>query len=413
MNDAGYVHSQRADPRDDAVKILYVSGHPHLRTDAPSGYATHMRETMRALAGAGCEVRPWVVGDLRRAPEGDAGTRDRPRSVLRRVVPGSVWQGLRDAALVRHDRALGPELVRVVREERPDVVYERAAYLSSAAVRAARAEGVPLLLEVNAPYVEERRALHGRGTLTGLATRWEREVLQGAALVVTVSGALARFLAERGGIPPERVRVLPNAVDPEAFHPDVPSARGALGFAPDAFVVGYVGSFIPWHRLDLLLRAVAAVRGVGVPAHALLVGDGPARADLEALAAELGVTGAVTFTGALPFAAVPSHVQAMDVCAVPGHAWYCSPIKLFEYGGAGKPVVACDSEPVREVVDDGVHCLLPEGGVDAFAAALVRLHADPALRARLGTALAARVRERHTWPRSAAQLVAWMREVAG
>ena len=397
------------------MKILYVSGHPHLRTDAPSGYATHMRETMRALRCRGVEVVPWIVGDQRATPA--EGSREaKPggsRGVLRRVVPGALWQGMRDASLMRHDRAAEAPLVEAIERERPDVVYERASYLFSAGVRAAHRTGVPLVVEINAPYVEERTALHGRGMLDGYGDRWERTVLQGAALVVTVSTVLGSYLRERGGLDASSVRVLPNAVDPELFHPGVPTCRPELGIADDAFVIGYVGSFIAWHRLDVLVRATALLRRAGVPAVALLVGDGPTRAELLELAADLGVGDHVVAPGAVPFERVPGHVQSADVCAIPDHAWYCSPIKLFEYGGLRKAVVAKESAPILEVVEDGRDCLLFPGSPEGLAAALRALHDDPRRRAALADSLHARVCEQHTWSASARRLVDWLSDLRG
>jgi len=391
------------------VQVLYLSTHPHLRTDAPSGYATHMRETIRALRLAGCTVVPCVVGDqgplVPVVPPAGGGL----RGVARSVTPRFVWQGLRDLALLRHDRRTEEDIAKTIEREQPDAIYERAAYLCASGVRAARAVGVPLVLEVNAPYVEERRELHGRGLLDGRGPRWEREVLHGASLVVTVSTALADRLRETSGVPADKIRVLPNAVDAAKFSTTVSADRARLGFADEDFVIGFVGTFFRWHRLESLVHAVAALRERGVPARALLIGDGEALGGLEEAARDAGVASFVEFTGSVVGSAVPGYLQSADVCVVPGHAWYCSPIKLFEYAGLRKPVVAVDSAPIREVTGDGSDVVLVDGSAEALVDALAGLHADPARRAATAAALHDRVLANHTWARSGEKIAGWLR----
>ena len=395
------------------MRVLYLSCHPHLRTDSNAGYSTHIRETIEALRRQGHEVVSWIAGD--RGPPAESRVAERPPAVswARRVVPGFAWQGMRDAALVRQDVMRDPELLEVIRRVSPDVIYERAAYLSGAGVRCAERTGTPLVLKVNAPYVEERRNLHGAGMMEAAGRRWERRVLRGASVVVAVSSVLADRLASSAGVSRDRVRVQPNGVDVARFHAGVPSARGELGIAHDAFVACFVGSFIRWHRLEVLVEAVARLAAEGVPVHGLLVGDGEVRGELEALARDRGIADRMTLTGMVPFERVPQLVQAADVCVIPGHAWYCSPIKLFEYGGIGKAVVSLDSEPVREVVTADRECVFFDGSVEDLTRALRRLHAEPSRRQAMGVALRDAVTRRFTWDAAATQISAWMTEVAG
>lgn len=406
------------------MRILYVSCHPHLRTDSNAGYATHIRETVAALQRRGHAVETWIAGDADRASAGAASTgpalagsavttrgRAPAVSLLRRVVPRFAWRGLRDLALVRHARAIEPWLRAEVKRVRPDVIYERAAYLSSAGTRVAVATKTPLILEVNAPYVEERRNLNGLGPMDGVGQRWETDVVNAAALVVTVSSVLRDRLVETAGVPGARVRVQPNGVDMGRFHAGVPSARVALGLPADAFVVCFVGSFIRWHRLEVLIDAVAALADSGAPAYALLVGDGDVRGELEARARERGVSDRIRFTGTVPFEAVPAHIQAADVCVIPGHAWYCSPIKLFEYGGVGKAVISLDSAPVREVAQVGRDCRTFDGSAGDLESELRRLMLQPDVRADLAANLHRAVAQRFTWDAAAIRIERWMAEV--
>jgi len=115
-------------------------------------------------------------------------------------------------------------------------------------------------------------------------------------------------------VPAERISVIPNGIDPGEFRYDPAlrrAARERFGIAPDAVVVGGVGRLEPTKRFDRLIRAVREVPGVTL----LLVGDGSARASLEALAASQGIRRRVVFAGAVGHAR--EALCAMDVFASP------------------------------------------------------------------------------------------------
>src|SRR5262249_34635663 len=144
--------------------------------------------------------------------------------------------------------------------------------------------------------------------------------------------------------------------------------------------LGFTGFYRDWHRLDLVLAALAAPELAR--ARLVLVGEGPARAELERVAAELGVAARGTFAGPRPHDEGAAVLPAFDVALVPAINAYASPLKLFEYMAAGLAVVAPDQPNLREVLVDGAHALLvPAVDAVALRAALVRLAGDAELRA--------------------------------
>jgi len=154
-------------------------------------------------------------------------------------------------------------------------------------------------------------------------------------------------------------------------------------------------------RLDVLLRAFSAVRAEH-PRHTLvLVGDGPLRADLEALAATLGITGAVAFVGDRP----PEVVREL----LTGCALFVLPTRYESFGIAvveamtlGCPVVATAVGGVTEIISDGRDGLLvPADDVAALATAIDRCLSEPAFAAALGEAAAVYARERFNAARMA------------
>src|SRR5207249_9997105 len=130
----------------------------------------------------------------------------------------------------------------------------------------------------------------------------------------------------------------------------------------------------------------------------LLVGDGPHRPALEAMARDLGIRPWVVFTGPVPFERVPDYLAAMDIAVMPSSNWYGSPIKIFEYGAMGRAVIGPDTAPVREVLaDEEEGLIIPAGSVAALQAALSRLAGNPLLRKQLGERFRERVLRQYTW----------------
>jgi glycosyltransferase involved in cell wall biosynthesis len=289
-------------------------------------------------------------------------------------------------------------LARAAAEFQPDIIYERANLFHLAGRLVARSRGIPLLLEVNAPLAEERARFGGLG-LPRLARSSEHFTWRGADRVLPVTEVLATKVAA-AGVPRERITVVPNGIHLEEF----PEAKPRPLAEP--LVLGFVGFVREWHGLDAVVRGIASWQGF--PRLSLVVvGEGPARAGLERLAAELGVADRVRFTGLAERAAVPGLVESFDIALQPAAIPYASPLKVFEYMAASRPIVAPDQPNLREVLQHERDALLfdpKEPG--AFWHAVERLAHDPSLRTRLGTAARQQVLLRDlTWAGNARRVI--------
>ena len=180
-------------------------------------------------------------------------------------------------------------------------------------------------------------------------------------------------------------------------------------------VVAYAGHLYAWKGVDVLLEALAAVP----EADGLIVGGHrrePDLARLEGLARTLGIASRVTFTGLVEPPAVRALLSRATVLVLPNPAsaissHFTSPLKLFEYMAAGRPIVASDLPAVREVLTPDVHALLvPPGSTAALADGIRRILSDRGLGERLASAAVAAV-EHYTWDCRATRLEALLAAV--
>lgn len=240
-----------------------------------------------------------------------------------------------------------------------------------------------------------------------------RAVLPHYSRIVAVAEAQARYLAEREGVPGERICVIPNGVDIERFTPSPErSARGRalaaeLTGSAGGPLLGVVAALRPEKGHRVLLEALPALRRRYPGLSVAFVGEGAERAALEARAGELELTGAVHFLGARDD--IADLLAAFDVVVLPSLPEVETlPLALIEAMAAGRPVVATPVGSVGELIEDGAGgFLVPPGDAAALTAALDRLLADDGLRAAFaakGLATAARYDIRVTVARTAALL---------
>lgn len=382
------------------MRIAYICADPGVPVFGRKGCSVHVQEVARALVGSGARVHLFasrIDGDppvgmetvsihqFFRAPSGD---------IVRREQAALAANQDLSAALDRH----GPF----------DLVYERYSLWSYAGIAYARATGVPGLLEVNAPLIEEQSS--HRGLTDHAGAEWVREnVFASATALLAVSSEVATYL-RRFPTTGDRVHVVPNGVDSDRFSGHVtPSYPGQ----PGSFTIGFVGTLKPWHGLADLIEAFSILHPRDPSTRLLIVGDGPERATLDADLARRGIRDAVQFTGAVDPREVPGLLASMDVAVAPYPPmadFYFSPMKIYEYLAAARPIVASRIGQLDGLIRHDVNGLLcPPGNPSALAAAIERLRRSPELRARLGQSARATVLEKHTWAAVAARILALAR----
>jgi glycosyltransferase involved in cell wall biosynthesis len=385
------------------MKILY-----HHRTASKDGQAVHIEEMIGALRDLGHDVH--VVSPMAQDAEqaGQMGEDMGWVHRLKALLPKALYEVME----LTYSLLAYRKLMAAARVFQPDAIYERYNLFLLSGRMASRRLGIPLLLEVNAPLVEERSRHSGGLALPALARWAEGAAWRGADRVLPVTQVLARHVLDRG-VPAHNVVVIPNGINRTHFKqaPQPDEAKRVLGLS-GRLVLGFTGFVRDWHGVD---RIIDWMHTAQAPAntHLLIVGDGPVRAQLEAQAQALGLGDRVTFTGVIDRDLVPAHVAAFDVALQPAVTAYASPLKLMEYLALGKAIVAPRAPNLEEVLSDGINaCLFEDGRAGAMEQALTRLCQDEALRRQLGQgALDTIDRLGLTWLDNARKVVAMVAEV--
>ena len=396
------------------VRILYLAD---IRFPLERAHGIQSMETCHALARRGHEVHMIVRPDTTRPardpyvfyglPRIDRLTIERAPvvgpSVARRMgylafaLGRSIGAGRVDVVLTR-DLSVAAALLRAPGALRPPIVYESHGYAPDVA------SALPALVSTaTAPGARKLRRLAER----------EGAVWRGANGYVTITRGLANDLETRFGarghlaIVPDGVRLQAGSSEPAR---EIPRSS-------DRPLVVYAGHLYAWKGVDVLLEALVEVPeadGLIVGGHA----EEPDLARVRALADKLGIASRVRFTGLVDPPDVRALLSQASVLVLPNppsaiSTRFTSPLKLFEYMAARRPIVATDLPAMREVLTPDVNAILVvPGSAPALSAGIRRVLSDPELAVRLSEAAATAVLD-YTWDRRAERIEALLGSVVG
>ncbi len=362
------------------MKVVYVC------TLEAGGPLTHLRELAPHVAAEGVDVRVVCASEEAALPFRASGLEAvvRPlRDKLDLAGAARIRTELADADILHtHDRRAGLLVRPLARSVAARSVHTLHGVPDELFGRVGRQ------IPVEDPHASRARLLwleHGLLRIEAL--------LSYLGTVVVPSKALADY-AIRCGFPSQRIRVIPNGV---------PVRRREPGPAHRPLVIGTAALLERRKGIDVLLEASARL---AIPHRLVIMGDGPLRAELEALANRLGAS--AEFAGFVPDLA--GRLEELDVFVLPSRGENL-PVAILEAMAVALPVVATRVGGVPEVVRDGESGLLVEPeDVEGLAAALARL-AEGEERERLGRAAAARIAEHFEAGLVARQMVALYREL--
>ncbi|OYX31874.1 MAG: glycosyltransferase, exosortase A system-associated [Hydrogenophilales bacterium 32-62-9] len=279
--------------------------------------------------------------------------------------------------------AIESRLLELARTLRPDVIHAHSPVLDAVpAIRVGRMLGIPVVYEIRA-FWEDAAVDHGstrEGSLRYKLTRaLETWAVKNADAVTVICEGLRQDLAARG-IAPDKITVIPNAVDIDKFavggRPD-PELKMKLGLGTSR-VLGFIGSFYAYEGLDLLLDALPAILRQMPDVKVLLVGGGPQEMALKQQVMALDLKERVIFTGRVPHGDVNRYYDLIDVLVYARHPMrlteLVTPLKPLEAMAQERLMVASDVGGHKELIEDGqTGVLFRAGEADDLAAKVVDL----------------------------------------
>ncbi|MEW6118604.1 MAG: TIGR04063 family PEP-CTERM/XrtA system glycosyltransferase [Pseudomonadota bacterium] len=258
--------------------------------------------------------------------------------------------------------AIEKRLLPLARTLQPDVIHAHSPVLDGIpAIRVGRKLGIPVVYEIRA-FWEDAAVDHGttrEGSLRYKLTRaLETWAVRNADAVTVICEGLRGDLVSRG-IDPNKILVIPNAVDIDKFEVggrSDPELKLRLGLG-NSRVLGFIGSFYAYEGLDLLVAALPAILRQMPDVKVLLVGGGPQDVALKQQVMALDLRDRVIFAGRVPHAEVNRYYDLVDVLVYPRHPMrltnLVTPLKPLEAMAQGRLMVASDVGGHKELIQDG------------------------------------------------------------
>lgn len=337
------------------MRILHILDHS---IPKHSGYVFRTMSIMAEQKARGWD--PVLFTTPRHGP-GEAACEDIEGWQVHRTPNGGMpsWMppGLRERWEMHVSRA---RLQALIREVQPDILHAHSPVLNFfPAKRAAR--GLPVVYEIRA-FWEDAAVDHGstqEGSLRYRLSRGlESRAIRQASHVTTICEGLRADILARG-THPDKVTVIPNAVNADAF-PAIEEKDAALtarlGLTGKT-VLGFAGSFYAYEGLEFMIRALPRLLETHPDVALLLVGGGPTEDKLKAAATLLGLEDRVVFTGRVPHAEVRRYYSVADIMAYPRHSIRLTetvtPLKPLEAMAMKRLVLASNIGGHRELIEDG------------------------------------------------------------
>jgi glycosyltransferase involved in cell wall biosynthesis len=347
------------------MKIAYLTADHGVPVYGTKGASIHVNSIASEMSSLGHEV-------LVLTPNPGQIPLEQQKFLVQEVVLDRDWetisQVLKEEELSRDGNRLSKDIrnlvYNVLLKERgiaildkfePEMIYERYSLFGTAGSLLASHYGIPLILEVNAPLLEEQQQQRGL-SLPKVAKETQQMVFKRANHLIVVSSWLKDYLVSHG-VNENKITILPNGVDTHQFFPRMnPELKKKLGWE-NMFVVGYVGTMKDWHGLPSVIEALSLARKKKQNIRLLLVGEGPELSVLKRRIEELDLKEYVYLTGLVPHPQVPDWISIMDVALVPfdvSVSEYFSPVKMFEYMAMERPVLAARIAQTAEIIEPGL-----------------------------------------------------------
>ena len=329
------------------MKILY-----HHRIASKDGQFVHVEELTNAFIEQGHELK-FIAPSLNE--NSDFGHDGGYVTKLKKLLPRALYELLE----LTYSIWIFIKLVIAIIQFKPEFIYERYNLYQPAGIWVSKLFKIPLILEVNAPLVYERKTYSGL-SLVRFAKWIENYTWKNATHTLPVTDVLADHL-RAVGVKEDNITVIHNGVN-QIFIDEM--LAKPIDNTKKEIVIGFTGFIHPWHGMDKAIRAIAEHKEL--PLKLVCVGDGDILPELKSLAEELDISDKIEFAGLVTRDIVLDFVEQFDIALQPDVTDYASPLKMFEYMAVGSVIIAPDCPNIREILTEKTAFFFEKGKQESF-----------------------------------------------
>lgn len=359
-----------------------------------SALGSYMKCLCELLENGGIEV--WINGvsfkELKRQNVIFKSIAVAKNGSWKKFIPAFIKEFLKD---VRVFKSMDKLFDSIPKTSTYDCILEFYNYGSDVGYRIAKQQRIPLLVVFDAPVLEEYMFFHGKKYFnkSKIVDRQLR-TLKAAKKIVVYSNPVKEYLNKLTGL--NLNTVIHQNVDFTRFEFLKKKQSG------EYIKIGFIGSFLKWHRVDMLIHAFNKLRDHNYPVQLFLIGNGMEFHAVKQLAEHSKYREDIKMTGFLDGKELNDIKEELHIGVMPGSNWYGAPNKIFEYGAAGMAVIAPRTPTIADLFGNEKEVLLFEqDNEEALYQCLKRVCDDKALREHLADTLQRFIRNTYSEEKTA------------
>ncbi len=310
-----------------------------------------------------------------------------------------------------YNRKVSKELTKIIEKEKPDFLYQHHADFNYSGTILKRKLGLPFFLQCESVqfWIKEK---WGKLYFKKLLRDIEEIQWHQADAIFVISEEVKKHMIYYGA-DGKKIYVNSSSVNPDVFRPDIDGTEIKERYnLVGKYVIGFTGTFAPWHGVEILAKSVKLITQRIPDAIVFFVGDGMLRPKIEEILKSDNVENKAIITGMQPFELMPKFIAACDVVVSPcvqtdnSTEFFNSPIKLFEYLGMGKPIVASKVGQQSYVIENeinGLHC--QQKSPEDLAETIFKLYKDPDLSRRISNQARREAVEKYNWINNSKRII--------
>ncbi|MCI4668425.1 MAG: glycosyltransferase family 4 protein [Bacteroidia bacterium] len=326
------------------IQIIFAKGAKEL-ADRKSILGTIMLSLSQGFADQGYRIRlnEYDFDELKKKVENpDPYSGPTSRSAL--PIPKYLKAFVRDMMLFRSYESLTQQIGEL---EKPDYILELYSFGSTIGLQLSKKWGVPLNIIYDSPIRDEYKIFQGFDPpMKGKVHKAEIDTLRHSSGIMAYSNPVKKYITDLAGLETnDHIRIHQN-IDFSRFEfDDSPKPEGEI-------VIGFIGSFLRWHRVDMLVKVFERLKADGYGAKLLLVGSGLEFPAIKDQVDQSPYKGDITMTGFQDGEQLRASKKAMHIGVMGSSNWYGAPNKLFEYGAMGMACVAPRTPTICDIFDE-------------------------------------------------------------